>query len=108
MILMTTMADTRERPAAARASAGAPAAAAGDAVGLRQVEAEVLPDQTLKRKDAAAFLGVRPQTLSRWAVRGEGPAYFRLGKFVFYRLADLVAYKARHAVERPPKQPELL
>jgi len=99
------MADTRERPAAARA--GAPAGAAG-ALGLRQVEAEVLPDQTLKRKDAAAFLGVRPATLSRWAVRGEGPAYFRLGKFVFYRLADLVAYKAKHAVERPPIQADLL
>ena len=68
----------------------------------------MLPDQTLKRKDAAAFLGVRPATLSRWAVRGEGPPYFRLGKFVFYRLADLKAYKAKHAVERPPKQPELL
>ncbi len=78
------------------------------ALGLRQVEAEVLPDGTLRRPDAAAFLGVRPQTLSRWAVRGEGPPYFRLGKFVFYRLADLVAYKAKRAVERLPKQPELL
>lgn len=83
-------------------------AAAAASIGLPQVEAEVLPDQTLKRKDAAAFLGVRPPTLSRWAVRGEGPAYFRLGKFVFYRLADLVAYKAAHSVERPPIQADLL
>jgi hypothetical protein len=116
-----TMAETRGRPAAARAGAGASAgtragtdadagaaADGGGAVGLRQVEAEVLPDGTLKRSEAAKFLGHNPQTLARWAVRGEGPPYFRLGKFVFYRLADLKAYKAKHAVERLPKQPDLL
>jgi predicted DNA-binding transcriptional regulator AlpA len=101
------MTEARERPAAARAGAPAPADAAG-ALGLRQVEAEVLPDGTLKRPEAAKFLGHKPQTLARWAVRGEGPPYFRLGKFVFYRLADLVAYKAKRAVERLPKQPDLL
>lgn len=101
------MADTRERPAAAHASADADADVA-EAPGLRQVEAEVLPDGTLRRSEAAKFLGRKTQTLARWAVRGEGPPYFRLGKFVFYPLAGLKAYKAKHAVERLPKQPELL
>lgn len=78
------------------------------ALDLRRVAVTVLPDQTLKRKDAALLLGVRPATLARWAARGEGPPYFRLGKFAYYRLADLRAYIARHAVEWAPKQPDLL
>ena len=68
----------------------------------------MLPDQTLRRKDAALLLGVRPATLARWAARGEGPPYFRLGKFVFYRLADIMAFKAKHGVERLPRQPDLI
>jgi hypothetical protein len=78
------------------------------ALELRRVAATVLPDQTLKRKDAALLLGVRPATLARWAARREGPPYFRCQKFVFYRLSDLRDWKAKHSVERLPKQPDLL
>lgn len=78
------------------------------ALDLVRIKATVLPDQTLKRKDAALLLGVRPATLARWAARGEGPRYFRCGKFVFYKLADLMAFRAKHSVERLPKQPDLL
>lgn len=93
--------------AAKSPGADAAGADAGNS-GLRQVEVEVLPDGTLKRPAAAAFLGVRPATLARWAVRGCGPPFFRLSKFTYYRLADLQAFKARHSVERLPRQEDLL
>lgn len=98
---------TRERPARAGADADNAAADAGS-LGFRQLEIEVLPDGTVKRPDAAKFLGRRPQTLARWAARGVGPPYFLLGKFAFYPLAGLKAYKAKHSVERLPKQPDLI
>lgn len=93
-----TTAQTREglRP-------GADTGADTGALGLRQVEVEVLPDQTLKRPAAAAFLGLRPATLSRWAARGVGPPFFRLSKFCYYRLLDLEAYKRAHRIERLPR-----
>jgi len=45
---------------------------------------------------AAAFLGMRPQTLRKWRVKGTGPRYLRLGSGpqarVAYRVVDLEAW----------------
>ncbi len=98
---------TRDPRPGASSGAGADAADAGNS-GLRQVEVLVLPDGTLRRPAAAAFLGLRPATLSRWAARGVGPPFFRLSKFCYYRLCDLESYKRKFAVERRPRQDDLL
>lgn len=45
---------------------------------------------------AAALLGLKPQTLRAWRLRGVGPTYVRVGTGrrgrVFYREEDLVAW----------------
>lgn len=48
---------------------------------------------------AAAYLGLRPQTLRAYRLRGCGPPYVRLSGLngrVAYRLADLDAWIALH------------
>ncbi len=37
----------------------------------------------------AEWLGLRPQTIRKWRVRGEGPPYVRLGCRVLYRRSDV-------------------
>ena len=43
----------------------------------------------LSRADAAAYLGVLPQTLSVWGMKGYGPPRIRVGKLVRFRQCDL-------------------
>ncbi len=58
----------------------------GDLIGLR----------CMFSPEAAALIGVRPQTLRIWRMKGCGPAYVRLGDTpgarVAYRLSDLKAW----------------
>lgn len=63
------------------------------------VKVRVLPDGRLSRRDAAAFLGVTPQTMAGWSVQGTGPRPRRVGGRVFYRLADLEAFRDTGARE---------
>lgn len=48
------------------------------------MEAEVLDNV-----EAARFLGVSPETLPQWRVRGNGPPFVRVGRRVVYRRATL-------------------
>lgn len=48
----------------------------------------------LRRKDAAAYLGVAPQTLARWAVEGFGPSTIHMGRAVTYAVEDLDQFAA--------------
>lgn len=45
---------------------------------------------------AAAILGVKPQSLRRWRVRGNSPEYIRSGSRVFYRASVLQAWLEAH------------
>jgi len=57
----------------------------------------VLPS-LLSTAKAAEYLGLRPQTLRKWRVTGDGPPYVRLGDSprarVAYKLAELEAWIA--------------
>lgn len=46
----------------------------------------------LSRKDAAAYLGVQPQTMKSWARTGYGPRSITVGNRCFYEIADLQAF----------------
>lgn len=52
------------------------------------------PNQMLTTAEAAALLGLQPCTLSAWREDGSHPdlPFFKLGKAVRYRYADLVAF----------------
>ena len=41
---------------------------------------------------AAEYLGVRPNTLEGWRIRGEGPRYRKIGRLVRYTTDDLDDY----------------
>jgi len=50
-------------------------------------------NELLSRPEAAAFLRLKPSTLSAWAVKGIGPSVCKIGKKkVCYRLSDLQAF----------------
>jgi len=46
----------------------------------------------LRPNEAAAYLGIRPQTLARWRCEGGKIPWVRLGRAVVYDLADLDAF----------------
>lgn len=54
------------------------------------------PDGLLTTAEVARLLGVSPATLERWRAAGRGPRYFRYGRTVRYRYADLEAFVRTH------------
>lgn len=53
------------------------------------------PDPLLCEKEAAAYLGYAPKTLSGWRYKGGGPAFVRVSaSSVRYRVSDLEAWIA--------------
>lgn len=47
-------------------------------------------DRRLRAPDAAAFLGIAPSTLAKMRLRGDGPAYHKVGaRVVSYSISDL-------------------
>ena len=53
----------------------------------------------LTRSEAAAFLGVKPQTLSVWATaKRYGLPYVKCGSLVRYRKSDLEAFLDRRTI----------
>ena len=52
-----------------------------------------VPDKTfLNTKEAAAFLGLKPNTLEKMRVYGGGPEYRKHGRYVRYHIDDLNAW----------------
>ncbi|MCI0430313.1 MAG: helix-turn-helix domain-containing protein [Rhodospirillales bacterium] len=49
-------------------------------------------DRLVDSRNAAAMLGLEPQTLCVWRLRGCGPVFYKIGRSVKYRLSDLTAY----------------
>lgn len=65
----------------------------------------------LRPRDAAAYLGLRPQTLARWRCEGGKIPFVRLGRAVAYDVADLDAFAAAQkqlrTVDREDRGPHL-
>jgi len=57
------------------------------------------PDTMLTTPQAAALLGMRPQTLHEWRCRGIGPGYYQLGRAIRYRAGDLYDWLEGQRVE---------
>lgn len=49
-------------------------------------------DRLVDEREAASILDVKSQTMSVWRLRGCGPAFFKIGRLVKYRLSDLASY----------------
>ena len=53
----------------------------------------------LSNEEAAAFLRLSPRTLEKYRVIGGGPRFRKLGRRVFYMLADLDEWSARRVCD---------
>jgi predicted DNA-binding transcriptional regulator AlpA len=62
-----------------------------------------LDEPLVPEKEAAAVLHVKPPTLTAWRNRGQGPAYVKVGRLVFYRPSDIREWLASRIV-RPAAQ----
>jgi len=52
----------------------------------------------LRTTAAAAYLGLRPNTLEIWRHKKRGPKFYKIGRCVVYDQDDLEAYVAAHGV----------
>ncbi len=50
-------------------------------------------DPPLTDEEVSQRLGVSPFTVRSWRTKGIGPRYFKVGRAVRYRLADVDAYE---------------
>jgi len=66
---------------------------------IDSVRVVVLPGGQMDRKNAARAMGKSPKTLSEWSRLGIGPAPFKIGGRVHYRLIDVQAFCAGEAVQ---------
>lgn len=53
----------------------------------------------LKDTKAAEMLGLHPQTLRNMRSKGEGPAYYKIGRAVRYWPEDLISYIRDRKIE---------
>lgn len=59
----------------------------------------------LNNIEAAAHLGVRPNTLEVWRCKHKGPRYSKIGSRVLYDIDDLEEFFAARAVDTLESQP---
>jgi hypothetical protein len=57
-------------------------------------------DKLLSREAAAEMLGVQPNTLAVWAMKGTGPAPTKIGTRSMYRRSVLDAYISKNTMPR--------
>lgn len=55
--------------------------------------------QKLNTKEAATFLGIRPNTLETWRCKHKGPRYAKIGSRVLYDVDDLEAFFISRGVD---------
>jgi predicted DNA-binding transcriptional regulator AlpA len=53
------------------------------------------PRKMVNENTAAELLGISPRTLQAWRVAGTGPKFFKIGRTVRYRPAELDSYVRR-------------
>lgn len=59
-------------------------------------------ERWVTRAELAARWSVPVKTVVEWASKGTGPRYSRFGKYVRYRLSDVVAWENGRAVQHGP------
>lgn len=62
---------------------------------------EVVSD-FLTAREAATAIGVHVRTLKYWKTTGYGPDHFYIGKRLFYRRSDVVAWLQQISETKPP------
>jgi hypothetical protein len=68
-----------------------------------EVEMSILDEPLISAEKAAEEIHLKVATLETWRQRGQGPAYIKVGKLVFYRASDIRAWLQTRVV-RPTEQ----
>lgn len=55
-------------------------------------------ESAIDTNQTGEILGLAPITLTQRRMRGEGPAFFRVGRSVRYRLGDVLAFRDANTV----------
>ena len=66
-----------------------------------------MSNRKLSTNEAAAFLGIRPNTLEVWRTQKRGPKYSKIGSRVLYDISDLEAYFASRSIHTIDSAPQL-
>jgi hypothetical protein len=56
-------------------------------------------DRWLTRQELADRYGVPVKTPAEWATKGKGPRYARFGRYVRYRLSDVIDWESKQFAE---------
>ena len=67
----------------------------------------MIPKQKLNTQEAAAYLGIQPNTLEVWRCKHKGPRYAKLGSRVMYDIEDLEDWFASRCVHTRDSAPQL-
>jgi predicted DNA-binding transcriptional regulator AlpA len=65
---------------------------------------EELLSRYVTRKSLATTLGIDERTLIRWEFSGSGPRATRIGRRVYYGVADVEAWLSSHPPPHPPQK----
>ena len=64
-----------------------------------EVPTELTVEIPLNEKQAATILGLQPQTMAVWRMKGIGPRYFRSGRMIRYLPKDVFEHRAKSMVK---------
>lgn len=63
-------------------------------------------DRWISRRELAERYGVPAKTPAEWASKGTGPCYAKFGRYVRYRLADVIDWEQQRLAEQKRKSPD--
>jgi predicted DNA-binding transcriptional regulator AlpA len=74
---------------------------------MHNLEVSLPPDVFLRPREVAARTGLALATLAALRCRGQGPAYRKVNRAVFYRWGDVIAWmgNARQSTSDAPPAP---
>lgn len=55
--------------------------------------------ELISAKQTARMLGVHPNTLCKWRIRGIGPRYMKIGQKIIYRVSDIDDWLGRRTYD---------
>jgi len=66
---------------------------------MTPLPAELERFRSVSEKLAAPIIGCQPMTLANWRCQGRGPAYRKIGRSIYYNLAELIEWRDSHKID---------
>ncbi len=63
------------------------------------MQSSPVAEDLIDTEEAARFLRLRPATLFNWRYEKRGPAFFKIGRRVYYCVEDLTAWREKQRRE---------